>query len=143
MGLGCRERSRFDAQSEVCCCKYCSLSEAQPHTATVEPCWPDNVAARLTLELGMFAVFFPQGQHAYDGRIQFVNYCLLRASRFFSLLTLHPVYMLTMYAVRHVIANTPVTSRLLIPPFTLQTLRKAAHLLVLASEITPLTHVWP
>ena len=25
MRLGCRERSRFDAQSEACCCRYCSL----------------------------------------------------------------------------------------------------------------------
>ena len=55
----------------------------------------------------MFAVFFPQGQHAYDGNIQFVNYCLLRASQFFSPFTLHPVYLLIMYAVRQVSLSWP------------------------------------
>ena len=79
-----------------------NIAASQPHTASAEPCWPDDVATRLTLELGMFAVFFPQGKHAYDGQIQFVNYCLLRASQFFSPFTLHPLYLLTMYAIRQV-----------------------------------------
>ena len=38
----------------------------------------------------MFAVFLPQGNHAYDGQIQFVKCVLLRARLFISLFTLHP-----------------------------------------------------
>ena len=31
----------------------------------------------------MFPVFFPHGQHAYDGLMKFVDYCYLRAGQFF------------------------------------------------------------
>ncbi len=79
-----------------------TIAASQLHTATAEPQWPDDVAQRLTLELGMFAVLFPHSLHAYNGQIQFVQYCLLQAGQFFSPFTLNPVYMLTMYAVRQV-----------------------------------------
>ena len=48
----------------------------------------------------------PQDKHAYDGRIQITN-CLLRASQFFFPIMLHPVYLLTMYAVRQVSLTRP------------------------------------
>lgn len=76
------------------------------YTATAEPCWPDNVPMRLTLELGMSAVLFPHTKHTYDGQMQFVYYCLLRAGQFFSPFTLNPMYLLTMNAVRQVSASS-------------------------------------
>ena len=41
------------------------------------------LSPKVTWDLGMVAVFFPQGKHAYDGQVHFVKYCLLpRASSF-------------------------------------------------------------
>ena len=37
----------------------------------------------------MFAVSFPQVKHADDRHMEFVNYCLLRASQSISSFTLH------------------------------------------------------
>jgi hypothetical protein len=86
------------------------LVDHLPFSVASDGLMPDQRALKnffpslhLTLETALFPFLFPFGTGAYDGAVTLCNYLRMRMRMFFSVFTLHKLYLLLMYQLRQAV----------------------------------------